>query len=105
MLSKQLSSSNLKVDVSTMEEYDYGHKKYDFIIAMFALSFIAPCKFEDTFLKITSSLKSDGVFAFHLFGINDGYSKNNKMTFYDKKSISTILKDMHFLKLEEIEYD
>ena len=102
-LAKQITTTNLTTVVSTMEDYKYGQNKFDFIVAMFALPFITQEKFENTFLNITLSLKKSGIFAFHLFGKNDDWSKNKKMAFHDKDSIDKLLKNVRILKLKEIE--
>ena len=72
-------------------------------MAMFALPFISPEKFDQTFEKIIASLKLGGVFAFHLFGHKGQWPDKQKMTFHDKKSINELLKNLEVITLKEIE--
>lgn len=100
-----INSDNLTTHVSRMESYDYGTKKYDFIIAMFALPFIEPDNFRKTFNKILESLKPGGIFAFHLFGVNDEWAANKKMTFFDEKSARELVSNNKQLLFKEFNYD
>lgn len=100
-----INSNNLTTDVSTMEDYDYGSEKYNFIIAMFALPFIEPESFKGTFHRIEKSLKPGGVFAFHLFGMNDDWATNKRMTFFDEKSAKELFDNNKQLLFKEFDYD
>ncbi len=102
LLAKSVDSKNLHTEISTMQNYDYGHDKHDLIIAMFALPFIKPEDFHQTFKKIVSSLKRNGIFAFHLFGAADGWASNKNMTFHNPKSVNQLLDGLAVLKLKEI---
>ena len=102
-LAKEIGSTKLKAINSTMEDFAYGVNKYDYIIAMFALPFISPNKFDEVFAKITKSLKPDGVFALHLFGNKDEWAGNPKMSIFDVEGARNLIKDLSILKFKEIE--
>lgn len=101
-LAEEFDKKRLKTVVSTMEDYDYGVDRFDFIIAMFALPFIKPDRFTGTFSSIIKSLKQDGIFAFHLFGVNDEWANNTDMTFFNDESARNLLGDLDVIKFKEI---
>ncbi len=104
-IAAKIGSDALSTSVTTMEDYAYGDARFDFVVAMFALPFIPPAKFEDTFQNIVRSLKPEGVFAFHLFGERDGWSPNNTMTFFDKDRAQKLIKSCRELVFREVESD
>lgn len=104
-IAEVINSTNLTVQVSNMEDYNYGDEKYDFIVAMFALSFIRPDRFQETFSRILSSLKPGGVFSFHLFGDNDEWATNKKMTIFDSRAAEKLLGKNKQLLFKEYDYD
>lgn len=100
-----INSANLTVNVSNAENYTYGNDRYDFIIAMFALPFIEPSSFKNTFSKIMKSLKPGGMFAFHLFGVNDEWAASRSMTFFDEESAKELFGSNKQLLFKEFDYD
>lgn len=100
-----IESDKLTVHETSMEKYDYGSERYDFIVAMFALPFVEPHNFDVTFNKIIRSLKPGGVFAFHLFGVNDGWAANKNMTFFEEKSARELFGNNKQLLFKEFDYD
>jgi len=101
-LASEINDKNLSVFVSTMQDFEYEVNKYDLVIAMFALPFIDPADFNRTFNKIVKSVKKGGIFAFHLFGVDDEWSNNPKMTFHDKESASKLVDRLEVLRLKEL---
>ena len=104
-IAQTINSPNLMAVVSRMEDYDYGSEKYDFVIAMFALPFIEPSQFTSVFERILDSFKPGGVFAFHLLGVNDGWSVNNKMTFLTAEAAQALFGDNTQLLFKEAKYN
>lgn len=104
-LGKTINDDRLQIVLDNMENYNYGEKKYDFAVAMFALPFIKPSQFAETFHKITASLRSGGIFAFHLFGVDDDWSNNPEMTFHDKVAAHNLVEGLEVVKLREIHND
>lgn len=104
-IAEAINSPNLRGVVSRMENYDYGSKKYDFVVAMFALPFIEPSQFTSVFERILDSLKPGGVFTFHLFGVNDEWSANNKMTFLTTEAAQALFGDNTQLLFKEVKYN
>ncbi|MCA9308938.1 class I SAM-dependent methyltransferase [Candidatus Saccharibacteria bacterium] len=101
-LAEQVGSPSLDPIISTMEDYEYGVERFDYINAMFALPFIAPEAFGATFERIVQSLKQGGVFAFHLFGHEDDWYDNPMMTFHTQAEVEKLVEDLETVKLKEI---
>jgi hypothetical protein len=72
---------------------------------MFALPFTGPADFESVFSEIKGSLKKGGVFCGQLFGMNDEWSKNPKMTFHTEAQVKDLLDDLEILSFKEVEED
>lgn len=102
-LESQINNPHLNVSVDTMQQYDYGKEQFDLIIAMFALPFISPDKFEDTFQNIASSLRTGGIFAFHLFGPNDEWCSRTDVACHTQQQARQLVKcnNLDLVKLEE----
>lgn len=101
-LAEQVGSPELDPTISTMEDYDYGQERFDYNNAMFALPFITPDRFNETFARIVASLKRGGVFAFHLFGHEDDWYNNPKMTFHAQTEVDTLVEHLTTIRLKEI---
>lgn len=54
---------------SKFEDFDFGYDNYDLINAHYALPFVNPANFEVVFQKVTTSLKSHGLFVGQLFAL------------------------------------
>lgn len=101
-LAKKIGSPQLDPIISTMEDFDYGDKRFDYINVMFALPFIAPDRFNDTLSRIVTSLKQGGILAFHLFGHEDDWYNNPKMTFHTQTEAEQLAEGLTVIKLKEI---
>jgi tellurite methyltransferase len=104
-MAEDIDSDSLQVEVAGMAEFDYGKSKYDFAVAMYALPFIHPTKFDETFAKIVDSLKPGAVFAFNLFGHNDQWYPNPKLTFHSFEEAKTLVNGLEIVSLEDLEGD
>ncbi len=100
-----IKSDMLHIFTCGFEDFNFISGKYDIASAMYALPFIDPKYFDPVFLKIKSSLNSDGVFCGQFFGLNDSWSSDTKMTFHSKEQIENILTDMDIISLTEEEKD
>ena len=102
---KNVRNGKVTFTKSTFETFDYGKNKYNFIVSTFALPFTDPNKFENVLDKIKDSLKNGGVFCGQLFGQNDEWRWDKKMTFHNKAEIQELFSDYEVLQLEENEHD
>lgn len=102
---EHIKSDRLNVHVTSFEDFEFGVSKYDLASAMYALPFNPPASFADVFNNIKQSLVKDGIFCGQLFGINDTWSTNSKMTFHTKEQIEKLLKGMEIIQLTEEDED
>lgn len=104
-VAQKLRSDTLETEISTMEKYEYGKNRFDFIIAMFALPFIKPENFHSIHSRIIESLNTGGIFAFHLFGNNDEWASKKNMTFHTTESAKELFHNNEQLLFQDYEYD
>ena len=88
--------------VSTFDTFDFPVAKYDLINAEYSLPFNPPETFDSMFARLAASLKPGGVFVGQLFGPEDSWSKNKKMTFHTKEQIEKLFKGFTISHLEEV---
>jgi tellurite methyltransferase len=100
-----IADSRLEVVTEAFETYEFPANTFDIVNAQFSLPFTAPDSFESVFKKVLGSLKVGGVFVGQLFGKNDSWSDNPKMTFHSTLDVERLLSGMEILGLEETEYD
>lgn len=100
-----IKSDKLHVSISSLEDFDFAINKYNIASAMYVLPFVDPEHFDPVLNKIKNSLNTDGVFCGQLFGINDSWSNDPKMTFLTKKQIEDLFADMELILLNEEEKD
>jgi tellurite methyltransferase len=101
----EITDDRLTVITQAFETYDFPENNFDLVNAQFSLPFTAPESFEAVFKGILASLKPEGVFVGQLFGTNDEWSKNPRMTFHTHEDIKRLIQEMKVLKLEGREYD
>lgn len=103
-LAQQVGSPLLDPTITTMEGYDYGYERFDYINAMFSLPFIEAAAFNQTFKNIVTSLKPDGILAFHLFGDDDYRYGNQKMSFHTIDQARQLIDGLEVIVLREIKH-
>jgi trans-aconitate methyltransferase len=84
------SSSQINLKVSDFENYDYP--KCGLIVANSSLYFADPKRFQDTWLKLASSLDVGGVFAGDLMGERDDWA-------YDLRQVTNPLTKAQIISL------
>lgn len=80
-LKEKTKDTDIKVLEEDIANLDLEENKYDLIIANNVFPFIYKDNFESTFNKVISSLKDEGVLAFSFFGLEDGWSDKERMSF------------------------
>jgi tellurite methyltransferase len=100
---KGLNNKKLHAMVTSFEDFGFPENEYDLACAMFALPFTNPQHFDAVFRKIKDSLKKGGVFCGQLFGINDEWSKNPKMSFHTREQVENFFKDLEVISTKEVE--
>lgn len=98
---QRIHSNRLHAVIANMESFDYGQEKYDYINAMFALPFIAPEAFNDTFRAIVASLKHGGVYAFQLFTPKNATAKQAVISTHTLDQARELVRDVEIIKLSE----
>ncbi len=102
---KGLSNEKLHAKVTSFEDFCFPKNEYDLACAMFALPFTDPQHFDAVFRNVKDSLKKGGIFCGQLFGTNDEWSKNPKMSFHTKEQVENLLEDLEVILIEEVEKD
>ena len=100
-----IKSDKLHYVISSFADFDFPKNTYDIASAMYALPFNPPEDFDAVFTRIKNSLVKDGIFCCQCFGIRDGWSGNQKMTFHTKEQVEKLLSDMEVILLDEEEKD
>ncbi len=94
----------ISICITPFSGFCFEDNSYDLVNAQYALPFESPEQFEATFCKVVKSLKTGGIFAGQLFGIEDGWATNSKMTFHTQKQIETftsLFSKVHVLREEK----
>lgn len=93
--------------ICSIEDFNFEDDSYDIVSAQRAMPFIANKNtLFEVMEKIKLSLKQDGIFAGHFFGINDTWCKEGKlMTFLNREEVESIVKGVRLIKLKEYEED
>lgn len=100
-----LQNNKVHAFTTSFEDFDFPKNEYDIATAMFALPFTDPAHFNTVFEKIKNSLKKGGIFCGQLFGMNDEWSKNPKMTFCTEVQVKDLLNGLEILSFKEVEED
>ncbi len=100
---KGLSNEKLHATVTSFEDFDFPENEYDLVCAMFALPFTDPQHLNTVFKKVKDSLKKGGVFCGQLFGINDEWSNNPKMSFHTKEQVENLFNELEVVSMKEVE--
>lgn len=90
--------------VSTFDTFNFPTATYDLINAAYALPFNPPETFDAMFARLVASLKPGGVFVGQLFGIEDSWSDNKKMTFHTRGQVEDLFKGFTISHLNESKY-
>jgi tellurite methyltransferase len=98
-----IDSVKLKIHVTSFEEFDFPISEYDIVSAMFSLPFIHPLHFNNIMNKIKKSLKNEGILCGQLFGINDEWAKDPKMTFHTTEEAKNLFSDYNVISFKEVE--
>jgi len=80
---------NLKI--ADYIKFDLGREKYDIVVAQNSLSFNRKDEVGKVINGIYKTLKSDGIFAGNLYGLKDFRFGRNKMSFYTKDEVKSLL--------------
>jgi len=102
ILNKRFSKhmgKRLKATIATMEEVALS--KVSLINASFSLPFCHPNHFISLWTKIEKNLSSGGIFCGQLFGNEDSWTKNRKMTFHSNQNIKELFKNFNFIICNE----
>jgi len=86
-------NNKLKFYPTSFSEFTYLKNKYDLINAQYSIPFCDPADFKQVWSEIVSSLKVGGVFAGQLFGTEDGFAPDKKMTFLNKQDVEVLFQD------------
>ena len=81
-------STSLETQIASMEKFVIP--KASLINASYSLPFCHPDKFDVLITDIINSLPIKGIFCGQLFGVEDGWSNNNNMTFHTKGQVENI---------------
>jgi trans-aconitate methyltransferase len=76
----------------------------DLILASFSIPFCEPEHFDALWDKIVNSIRTDGRFAGHFFGVRDSWAVNTNMTFHTEEQVYARFEDFEmesFLEEEE----
>lgn len=90
---------------TSAQEYDFPLDTFDLINAEYALPFITPETFLKVWDSIHDSLKIGGIFCGQLFGNNDDWHTNAKMTFCNKREAEDLFSRYEMIEMLEEEKD
>ncbi len=99
----KLGDERLRVVIAPFQQFDFPENSFDLVNAEFSLPFTPPESFDEVFGKMKRSLKPGGIFVGELFGKNDSWSGNPKMTFHTLDDVRELLAGMTVLNLREEE--
>lgn len=74
----------------------------DLVFAGFSAPFCHPSRFDALWAHIRDALRPGGRFAGQLFGIEDDWSKNERMTFHSRLQVEQLLDGFHVENLDEV---
>lgn len=100
-----VGSDKLRAVVSTFDAYEYEQGAYDVISAMYALPFNPPETFDAMFARVKSALAPGGILTCQLFGPEDQWSADPRMTFHARAQVEALLADLETLFLDERRWD
>jgi tellurite methyltransferase len=89
--------------ITSFEEFNFEIEKYDLINAQYSLFFIRPDHFKETFKKITSALKPDGILVGQFLGDRDTFSKRASFSSVTSTEATDLLKDFDVVDFKEEE--
>ena len=99
-----INNPNLTVIKSTYDAFHY--EVYDLVNASWALPFNPKLTFTSMVQRLIKSIKKDGYFSGHLFGINDEWNRSDSnMTFQTRGEAEHIFDDLELINFEEVEKD
>lgn len=75
------------------------------IHASYSIPFCQPQHFDALWQQIVDNIVSGGRFAGELFGVNDSWAVNPKMTFFNREQVETLLAPFEVEQLQEEEED
>jgi len=101
----EISDDRLEIVVQRFESYDFPEDSFNVVNAQFSLPFTSPTCFNTVFDKLKSSLMPGGIFVGQLFGKNDEWSSDKKMTFHSLEEVQNLFSRMEILGFEEKEQD
>jgi SAM-dependent methyltransferase len=74
----------------------------DLLFAGFSLPFCHPSRFEALWTRVRDALRPGGRFAGQLFGIEDDWSQNAKMTFHSRSRVERLFDGFDVENLDEV---
>lgn len=86
-------NKNLHFFSQSFTEFTYLENKYDIVNAQYSIPFCDPTDFTEVWRKIANSLKSGGIFAGQLFGLEDSFAPDEKMTFLEKERVEELFQN------------
>jgi tellurite methyltransferase len=102
---REINDDRLQVVISPFQEFNFPEHTFDLVNAQFSLPFIPPESFSEVFSKMEKSLKENGIFVGQLFGTNDSWNNNSKMTFHNLDQVQELFSGMKIIELREEERD
>ena len=94
---------NLTVQTASFEEAVLGEA--DLIYAGYSLPFTDPAAFPEFWARIRAALRPGGVLAVHLFGPNDTWASDPKLTITDRVALDGLLDGLEEVAFEETDAD
>ncbi|EKE22269.1 MAG: methyltransferase type 12 [uncultured bacterium] len=108
-IGEELNISGLDFENESFNNFEFAKNKYNLINAQFSLPFYDGENFSDFMKKIIDSLKPNGIFTGHLFGIKDdhywGKDSNPKVSYHTKEEVVAMFQDLEKLEFRETEED
>ncbi len=92
---------NAEFVASTFDVFSFPLKEFDIVNAQYSLPFNPPTTFNIMFSKLIHSLKKGGIFVGQLFGEEDGWAGDTKMTFHSDTEIKDLLQPFNILVYRE----
>lgn len=90
----------LELRVAGFEDIDLPPA--DLVFAGFSLPFCHPSKFDELWQQVRAALRPGGRFAGQLFGVEDAWSQNPRMTFHSRSHVEHLLDGFDVENLDEV---
>jgi SAM-dependent methyltransferase len=91
----------LEKSFESLTESDLQNEKYDFIYAGFSIPFISPDQFDSFWELVHHSLKNEGIFAGHFFGLEHSSLNAKFVTYLSSSTLQELFSDYEVLYWDE----